>query len=666
MRVSIVTISFNQAAFLERAILSVLAQGHDDLEYIVVDPGSTDGSRDIIERYRHRIAHVVLTPDLGPADGLNHGFALATGDVLGYLNADDVLFPWAVVEVVEELEWDASADVICGDGYIIGADDQPLRRFRSTPFSVWRYVRGGATAMQQATFFRRRVFLEVGGFNVENHAHWDAELLIDLGLAGKRFKVVHRDWGLFRLHDESISGSPAASVRENVRRSRARLFEKAAGRPRARLDVIARAAARTQKWLLDPVGFWIRVGEKLGRRPRLPVRASPRAENGRSAGTLPPPSQRRLRVAVVSHAYVEPQIRKNIAALAAHADVHLISPRRWRVLVFDEGLDFGPRRKTERASTYRAVPLLSSYLLPTLTMGFRRFRPDVVHIEYDPWQVIFWQTVICRRIFAPRARLVCHVKKNTYRRLPGWRGVAKMAMARAGIARVDHFLAASEKVAAMYGTLFGVVEDRVDVVPHLAVDLEDFRPNGRRRGRDRVVIGYCGRLAAHKGLGELVKAVESARRESGVELELALLGCGPLSSWLEELRADRPWLSVSAAVPNREVAEFLSSLDVFVMPSRILEDHEEHDGHALVEALAAGVPAIGTRSGIVEEILRDGTGFLVAPGSPGELSRAITALALDPGLRDELSRRGRSAAERRFSLAVVAARKVEILQRVSV
>jgi glycosyltransferase involved in cell wall biosynthesis len=86
-KVSIVTISYNQCAFLERAIQSVLAQNYPEVEYIVVDPGSTDGSRDIIERYRSRISKLILEPDKGPVDGLNKGFSVATGEIYGYLNA---------------------------------------------------------------------------------------------------------------------------------------------------------------------------------------------------------------------------------------------------------------------------------------------------------------------------------------------------------------------------------------------------------------------------------------------------------------------------------------------------------------------------------------------------------------------------------------------------
>ena len=96
MKVSVVTVSFNQARFLERAIRSVLGQDYDDIEYIVVDPGSTDGSRAIVERWRDRIDRIILEPDRGPPDGLNKGFAAATGEIFAYLNADDALLPGAV------------------------------------------------------------------------------------------------------------------------------------------------------------------------------------------------------------------------------------------------------------------------------------------------------------------------------------------------------------------------------------------------------------------------------------------------------------------------------------------------------------------------------------------------------------------------------------------
>ena len=90
MKFSVVTISFNQIEFLEEALKSVFCQKGVEIEFIVVDPGSTDGSRELIDRYREQIDHVLFEPDAGPADGLNKGFALATGDIYCYLNSDDV------------------------------------------------------------------------------------------------------------------------------------------------------------------------------------------------------------------------------------------------------------------------------------------------------------------------------------------------------------------------------------------------------------------------------------------------------------------------------------------------------------------------------------------------------------------------------------------------
>jgi glycosyltransferase involved in cell wall biosynthesis len=100
-RISIVTISLNQRAFLATAIESVLSQDYGNLEYIVVDPGSTDGSRRVIVGYADRIDHVVFERDGGAAEGLNNGFRHATGDLYGFLNADDVLLPGALKAVAE-------------------------------------------------------------------------------------------------------------------------------------------------------------------------------------------------------------------------------------------------------------------------------------------------------------------------------------------------------------------------------------------------------------------------------------------------------------------------------------------------------------------------------------------------------------------------------------
>lgn len=272
MKVSIVTISFNQARFLERAIRSIVEQDHDDIEYIVVDPGSTDGSRDIIENYREHITKIIFEPDDGPADGLNKGFTQATGDIFGCLNSDDALLPGTISKVVAEFKAAPTVDVLCGHGYIVDGDGAVQRRFYSDQFSAWRYVHDAATVMQQSTFFRRESFYAVDGFNHENRIWWDSELMLDMFLAGSKISVVNDFWSVFTVHESSISGqrgktSEATRELDERRRStQARLYQKVMGKPFDQRNALWFVVARVQKWLLNPIGTLWRAIEKIGLR----------------------------------------------------------------------------------------------------------------------------------------------------------------------------------------------------------------------------------------------------------------------------------------------------------------------------------------------------------------------------------------------------------------
>ena len=268
MKVSVVTLSYNQAPFLERAIRSVLAQDHDDIEYIVVDPGSTDGSRDIIARYSERMAKVIEEPDTGPADGLNKGFACATGEIYAYLNADDAFLPGAVRAAVAAFGRNPDAGVVAGHGYVVDAGGQVIRRFRSAPFTPWRFVHGAAVVMQQATFFRASVFNATGGFNTGNRTSWDAELLLDMALAGARVRIVEGYWALFTIHDASISGSQRRAAESLV--NHRRYFHRVMGREPRPSDRMLRGLARIRRWLGDPRGLRERLKDRLAAPPVLP------------------------------------------------------------------------------------------------------------------------------------------------------------------------------------------------------------------------------------------------------------------------------------------------------------------------------------------------------------------------------------------------------------
>lgn len=254
MKVSIVTISFNQARFLGRNLESVRAQDHDDWEHILVDPGSTDGSRELIAAAAARDPRIVTVfePDSGPADGLNTGLARSRGDIFAYLNADDEFAPGALRRIVAAHGASPEAGVVVGDGWWIDADGAPVGYLRSDRFSPRRWALNVGVLVQQATSYKRPALSGLR-FNPDNPINWDAEFAIDAYRAGLRFSYVSHPIGYFRQHDESLSVSGARS--EEYRRERARLRAAAIpGVPLAVLDTIgwaARAvkAVRNRTWL---------------------------------------------------------------------------------------------------------------------------------------------------------------------------------------------------------------------------------------------------------------------------------------------------------------------------------------------------------------------------------------------------------------------------------
>lgn len=210
--ISIVTISFNQAQFLHEALESVLSQKGEDIEYIVVDPGSTDGSREILADYGSSIDHLVLEPDSGPANGLNKGFARATGRHGYFLNSDDFLLPGAI-DLMRSL-WlrHTNTDVLLGGAWMVSGDRQPLREMQPTSVTLDKLLDGEAIIVQQGMSFRMDLFRKVGGFNADNRTCWDHELLCDFMAAGATTARSETRLAAFRMHSASISSGVGGEV----------------------------------------------------------------------------------------------------------------------------------------------------------------------------------------------------------------------------------------------------------------------------------------------------------------------------------------------------------------------------------------------------------------------------------------------------------------------
>lgn len=181
--VSVITPSFNQAQFLEETILSVLDQNYPNTQYIVIDGGSTDGSVDIIKKYEDRLAYWVSEPDRGQSHAINKGWQRATGDILAYLNADDVYTPGAITAAVHALLANSEACMVYGDALFTNEHGKIRKKYKALPFDIHRTLESNDGFIPQATAFIRRHALDsVGLLDEELHMVMDYDLWVRLGL----------------------------------------------------------------------------------------------------------------------------------------------------------------------------------------------------------------------------------------------------------------------------------------------------------------------------------------------------------------------------------------------------------------------------------------------------------------------------------------------------
>jgi glycosyltransferase involved in cell wall biosynthesis len=202
--VSIVTPSFNQAAFLEETIKSVLSQDYPYLEYIIVDGGSTDGSLEIIQRYADRLAWWVSEPDQGQADAINKGFSHASGEIFGWLNSDDTYLPGSVSQAVHYLLDHPEVGMVYADANLVDESGKVLGQFPAQQTSLERMLRGSVHIPQQTTFYRADTWKNVGGLDPSFYFAMDYDLWVRITKTTHPV-YVRQLWANFRLHGEGKS-----------------------------------------------------------------------------------------------------------------------------------------------------------------------------------------------------------------------------------------------------------------------------------------------------------------------------------------------------------------------------------------------------------------------------------------------------------------------------
>jgi len=213
-RISIVTPSYNQGQFIEETIRSVLLQGYPNLEYFVIDGGSTDGTLEIIHKYEPWLTYWVSEPDEGQSDAINRGFARATGEILAWLNSDDTYLPGALHQAAETMAAYPSAAVVYGQsrfcdeqGRYVGTIGEPME-FRSL-------LVGHNMIPQPSAFVRRNAADRVGPLRVDLNYAMDLDYWLHLGLAG-HWKFVEEYWSTYRRYPGAKTGQRTLAVDEEV------------------------------------------------------------------------------------------------------------------------------------------------------------------------------------------------------------------------------------------------------------------------------------------------------------------------------------------------------------------------------------------------------------------------------------------------------------------
>jgi glycosyltransferase involved in cell wall biosynthesis len=201
-KISVVTPSYNQAAYLEETIRSVLLQGYPNLEYLIIDGGSNDGSVELIKKYADYLTYWISAKDKGQSDALNKGFRRATGELVGWQNSDDCYAPKAFEAAIRALEQFPDGSIFYGPTQYIDAESFPLHNYPVKPYDIHDLL-PMISMCNQAMFFRGKIFVE-GNFIDESYQHvMDQEFFLRLALEGYKYYFVPELRGTYRIHGAS-------------------------------------------------------------------------------------------------------------------------------------------------------------------------------------------------------------------------------------------------------------------------------------------------------------------------------------------------------------------------------------------------------------------------------------------------------------------------------
>jgi glycosyltransferase involved in cell wall biosynthesis len=362
-----------------------------------------------------------------------------------------------------------------------------------------------------------------------------------------------------------------------------------------------------------------------------------------------------MKVLMVSKALVVASYRSKLSELSRLGiDLTAVIPESWT----EEGREIGFEPAADTGYTVIRTKLAWSghfhvHYYKSLARIIREVQPDVLHMDEEPYNLATY--LAFRSARAIGARRLFFTWQNIERRYP----LPFRSFERSVYNHADFAIAGNEE--ALNVLRAKGYAARAEVIPQFGADINVFRPGPPREGP--FTIGYVGRLIPEKGIADLLSAF--GRLESPARLVIA--GDGPLAGfvdsaaarWRQEGRFER-----YPRIPSGDVPALLHRLDVVVLPSRTSSAWKEQFGRVLVEAMASGVPVIGSNSGEIPNVIGD-AGLVVPENNALELATALRRLCESAQLRATLSEKGRQRAVERFSQASIASRTAHVYEQLA-
>lgn len=212
--ISIITPSYNQCRFIERTILSVLRDAPDGLEYVIFDGGSTDGTVDILKRYSDKVRWV-SEPDRGQTHAVNKGIQATTGEIIGWLNSDDIYYPGTIPLILQYFSQHPEIDLVYGDANHIDEDDNIIEPYPTQPWNVENLKRV-CFLSQPAVFFRRRTIQKYGLLDENLKYCMDYEYWLRLGLNGANVEYLPKILAGSRMYKDNKTLGSRISVHKEI------------------------------------------------------------------------------------------------------------------------------------------------------------------------------------------------------------------------------------------------------------------------------------------------------------------------------------------------------------------------------------------------------------------------------------------------------------------